>query len=175
MAGFHVAGSSGSTSGAVTSTPPPATRMEPSGSGAGAASAGAKDRVLEERAGSSSGQDRERLRRVGRSHDHFEEDRGQPLGRGGVHFAGQRHDAAVRGDRVAGERRLPRLERGSARSAAPHGLVCLTTTQAGPRSWRAMASAPRGVQDVVVREGLALQDRAARANGPAHLLVPGRR
>ena len=75
--------------------------------------------------------------------------RGQPPGRSrsGARPArrppvGHRHDAAEGTHRVAGQRPLPGVTRSSA-SAAPHGLVCLTTTQAGPmRSWPARPPRP---------------------------------
>ncbi len=49
--------------------------------------------------------------------------------------------------------------RSDGRSAAPHGFVCLTITQAGPRSAAPDRCGRGGVEDVVVRQRLALERR----------------
>ena len=52
------------------------------------------------------------------------------------------------------------------RSAAPHGFVCLTMTTPGPAQGPAERRRGRGVEDVVVREGLALERRPLHAEEP---------
>ena len=106
----HVAGSSGAVSGAPTRTAPPAVRIAPSGSSgsAGASSTASSGSTIEPQV---------RLRgedlagvvvEAGRDDD-LEEEARETLGGRRVDRAGQRHDAAEGRDRVAGERRVPRL------------------------------------------------------------------
>ena len=78
-----------------------------------------------------------------------------------VDRAGERDDAAERRDRVAGERGLPAPRGAWPRSAAPHGLVCLTMTQAGPRRSRASAAAAEASRMLLYESGLALERRRA--------------
>jgi hypothetical protein len=62
-----------------------------------------------------------------------------------------------------------------ARSAAPHGFVCFTITQAGPSSERAIAAAAEASRTLLCESGLPWSDAAPVANGPSAALAPARR
>ena len=87
-----------------------------------------------------------------------------------------RHDHAAEGrHRVARERALIGLERASAPTATPHGLLCLTITHAG--TWNSASSSARGVEveQVVERQLLAaeLRDHREHVRPRADLRVVG--
>ena len=64
---------------------------------------------------------------------------------------------------------------GVARSAAPHGFVCLTMTQAGPRSARPRAAAAAASRTLLYDSALPWSGGSPVANGPSSGPLPGRR
>ena len=93
--------------------------------------------------------------------DDLEEDRGEALGDRAIHLARQRHDPAERGDRVAGQRGLPRGEERRALGGAAR--IGVLDDDAGRAAELARDGGGRGgVEDVVVRQRLALERRLAR-------------
>ena len=158
VATCHVVGSSTAVSGAVTRTAPPAVRIAPSGSGAGggvAIEGSSTRRQVRLR-----GEDLPGGRPERRRDDHLEEDAREAVGGRIVDLVGERHHPAERRDRVAGECRLPRPDerrafRSSARVHVLHDHAGRAVEGAGDRR------GGRGVEDVVVRERLALEGRGA--------------
>jgi len=148
------------TSGAVTSTPPPATRMDRAGwapgplpRSPGSGPRAAAGWILRARIASG-------LRGVGRGHVTSRKIDARPSA---VAASTSRVSATTPPYAETGSpaRAACHASRSVARSAAPQGFVCLTTTQAGPRSARPIASAPEASSTLVVGQRLALQDRAA--------------
>ncbi len=158
VATCHVVGSSGAVSGAVDEDGAAgrADRAERVRGGRRARDRG----VLDEAEVRLRGEDLPGGRPERRRDDHLEEQAREAVGGRVVDLVGERHDAAERRDRVARERRLPRLDerrafRGAARVHVLHDHAGRAVEGAGDRGCR------RRVEDVVVRERLALERRGA--------------
>ena len=91
--------------------------------------------------------------------DDLEEDRGQRRRRRPRSTARVRATTPPKALTGSPARAAAQASRRVGRSAAPHGLVCLTMTHAGPRSARPRRRGGRRVEHVVVGQRLALERR----------------
>ena len=176
VAHVHVVGRSARMSGAVTRTAPPTLRSDPTGEAASSGGGSSEARP------SSS-----RTRRFGFP---------ARMARASSSYAGATttsRNSAVRAVATAASTSRvrattpPNALTGSAsraavqassrvvRSAAPHGLVCLTMTTPGPRSARPSADAAAASRTLLYESALPCSGARSMPNGPSARPAPGRR
>ena len=171
LATVQVAGSSGRVSGAVTRTAPPAVRIEPVGSG-GPRTARHPSRDRPRAAGSAwwRGSRAPRASKPGATTT-SRKIVDQRLGHDRVHGRVSATTPPY-ADTGSPARAARHASRSDDRSAAPHGLVCLTITQAGPRSARPIDAAEAASRTLLYDSALPWSGGAPVANGPSSSAAP---